>query len=139
MIEVGRDDSARRTELRGESGEHQRGVREHLAPNRTRAPRFYETYFGFGARPARRYDDGVVMLYNANGFALALGPAQEPIVRPTWMHFGVSLTDRNAVISLRDRLADDGVELVEEWDEPGYVSVKCRDPDGYIIEASWEP
>jgi extradiol dioxygenase family protein len=20
-----------------------------------------------------------------------------------------------------------------------YVSVKCRDPDGYIIEASWEP
>ena len=34
---------------------------------------------------------------------------------------------------------DDGVELVGEWDEPTYVSVKCRDPDGYIIEASWEP
>ncbi len=38
-----------------------------------------------------------------------------------------------------DRLAADGVELVEQWDEPDYVSVKCRDPDGYIIEASWEP
>ena len=25
------------------------------------------------------------------------------------------------------------------WDEPDYVSVKCRDPDGYVIEASWEP
>jgi hypothetical protein len=24
-------------------------------------------------------------------------------------------------------------------DEPTYVSVKCRDPDGYIVEASWEP
>ena len=29
--------------------------------------------------------------------------------------------------------------LVEEWDEPTYVSVKCRDPDGYIVEVSWEP
>jgi hypothetical protein len=31
------------------------------------------------------------------------------------------------------------VELVEEWDEPDYVGVKCRDPDGYIVEAAWEP
>jgi hypothetical protein len=22
--------------------------------------------------------------------------------------------------------------------EPDYVSVKCRDPDGYIVEAAWE-
>jgi hypothetical protein len=43
------------------------------------------------------------------------------------------------VLALRDRLAAAGVELVEEWDEPEYVSVKCRDPDGYIVEASWEP
>jgi extradiol dioxygenase family protein len=27
-----------------------------------RSRRFYEAYFGFGARPARRYDDGVLML-----------------------------------------------------------------------------
>ena len=101
--------------------------------------RFYETYFGFGARPARRYDDGVLMLYNADGFALALGPAREPVDRPSWMHFGVALHDRDAVLSLRDRLVADGVELVEEWDEPAYVSVKCRDPDGYIVEAAWEP
>ena len=43
------------------------------------------------------------------------------------------------MLALRDRLAADGVELVEEFDEPEYVSVKCRDPDGYIIEASCEP
>jgi len=24
-------------------------------------------------------------------------------------------------------------------DEPDYVSVKCRDPDGYVIEFAWEP
>jgi catechol 2,3-dioxygenase-like lactoylglutathione lyase family enzyme len=104
-----------------------------------RSRRFYETYFGFGARPARRYDDGVLMLYDAHGFALALGPTQERIVRPAWMHFGMSLGDRDAVLELRDRLVTDGVELVEEWDEPAYVSVKCRDPDGYIVEAAWEP
>ena len=32
----------------------------------------------------------------------------------------------------------DGVEVVEQWDEPGYVSVKCRDPDGHIVEFAWE-
>jgi catechol 2,3-dioxygenase-like lactoylglutathione lyase family enzyme len=101
--------------------------------------RFYETYLGFDARPPRRYDDGVLMLYNAAGFALALGLSEEPIARPAWMHFGIGLPDRSAVLALRDRLAADGIELVEQWDEPDYVSVKCRDPDGYIVEAAWEP
>lgn len=115
---------------------------DHLAipvRDREHSRRFYETYFGFGARPARRYDDGVLMLYNAAGFALALGPSEEQIVPPSWMHFGIGLPNRDAVLALRDRLAADGVELVEEWDEAEYVSVKCRDPDGYIVEAAWEP
>jgi catechol 2,3-dioxygenase-like lactoylglutathione lyase family enzyme len=115
---------------------------DHLAipvSDQDRSRRFYETYLGFGARPARRYDDGVLMLYNAAGFSLALGPSQEPIARPAWMHFGVRLRSREDVLVLRDRFAGDGIELVEESDEPDYVSVKCRDPDGYIIEASWEP
>lgn len=79
------------------------------------------------------------MLYNEAGFALALGPTDEEIPPPAWMHFGVGLPDRSAVLRLRERLVKGGVELVEESDEPDYVSVKCRDPDGYIIEASWEP
>jgi len=29
--------------------------------------------------------------------------------------------------------------VVEGSDEPAYASVKCRDPDGYIVEAFWEP
>jgi catechol 2,3-dioxygenase-like lactoylglutathione lyase family enzyme len=104
-----------------------------------RSRRFYERYFGFDAEPPRRYPDGVLMLYNAAGFALALGPTDEAIARPSWMHFGIGLPDRDAVLAMRDRLRADGVELVEEWDEPDYVSVKCRDPDGYIVELSWEP
>ena len=55
------------------------------------------------------------------------------------MHFGVGLPDRAAVLALRDRLVADGIEIVESYDEPEYVSVKCRDPDGYVVEASWEP
>jgi extradiol dioxygenase family protein len=75
---------------------------KHLAlavHDRERSRRFYETYFGFGAKPSREYDGGVLMLYNADGFSLALGPTEEP----------------------------------------EYVSVKCRDPDGYVVEAAWEP
>jgi catechol 2,3-dioxygenase-like lactoylglutathione lyase family enzyme len=115
---------------------------DHLAipvRDQARSRRFYETYLGFGARPPKRYDDGVLMLYDATGFALALGPTTEPIAQPSWMHFGVGLPSREAVLAMRDRLVSDGIELVEEWDEPDYVSVKCRDPDGYIIEVSWEP
>jgi extradiol dioxygenase family protein len=88
---------------------------DHLAipvSDQERSRRFYERYFGFGARPARRYDDGVLMLYDRRGC--------------------------DAVHALRDRLLAGGVELVGQWDEPGYVSVKCRDPDGYIVEAFWE-
>ena len=39
----------------------------------------------------------------------------------------------------RTRLAAGGVPILEEWDEPEYVSVKCSDPDGYVVEAAWEP
>ena len=115
---------------------------DHLAipvSDQARSRRFYETYFGFGARRAKIYDDGVLMLYDATGFALALGPSSEPVDRPSWMHFGVGLPSREAVLALRDRFVADAIELDEEWDEPDYVSVKCRDPDGYIVEASWEP
>lgn len=107
--------------------------------DQTRSRRFYETYLGFGARPAKRYDDGVLMLYNAEGFALALGPSPDPIAGPSWMHFGVGFDRREDVVALRERFVGDGIELIEESGEPDYVSIKCRDPDGYIIEAFWEP
>ena len=46
---------------------------KHLAlpvRDQERSRRFYEAYFGFDAEPARRYDDGVLMLYDAQGFSL---------------------------------------------------------------------
>jgi catechol 2,3-dioxygenase-like lactoylglutathione lyase family enzyme len=115
---------------------------KHLAlavSDQQRSRRFYETYFGFDARPARRYDDGVLMLYNREGFSLALGETDEPIRLPRFLHFGVGLPTPDDVHAFRRRLAEDGIPIVEEWDEPNYVSVKCRDPDGYVVEAAWEP
>ena len=115
---------------------------KHLAlavADQERSRRFYESYFGFGARPARRYDGGVLMLYDADGFSLALGRTDESIRVPGFLHFGVQLPDPDAVRAFRDRLRRDGIPVVEEWDEPDYVSVKCLDPDGYVVEAAWEP
>lgn len=104
-----------------------------------RSQRFYEHYLGFDAAPPREYDGGVLMLYNADGFALALGPTDEPVALPAFFHFGLGFPTPDDVRAFRDRLAGDAVEIVEEWDEPDYVSVKFRDPDGYVVEVSWEP
>ncbi len=78
------------------------------------------------------------MHYNAEGFALALGPTEEPIRLLKFLHFGIDLPSPDAVRALRDLVAED-VTIVEERDEPEYVSVKCLDPDGYVVEAAWEP
>jgi hypothetical protein len=43
------------------------------------------------------------------------------------------------VRAFRERVEADGLEIVDSWDEPDYVSVKLRDPDGYVIEVGWEP
>jgi catechol 2,3-dioxygenase-like lactoylglutathione lyase family enzyme len=42
-----------------------------------RSRRFYETYFGFDAFPAERMSDGVLMLYDAGEYALALKETDE--------------------------------------------------------------
>ncbi len=79
------------------------------------------------------------MLYNDDGFALALGRSDEEIRLPAFLHFGIDLPSPDAVRRFRDRLAGDGVTIVEEWNEPEDVSVKCLDPDGYVVEAAREP
>ena len=58
---------------------------------------------------------------------------------PPFFHFGFELPEPESFDALRMRLVADGVPVVEERHEPNYVSVKCREPDGYIIEAAWQP
>jgi catechol 2,3-dioxygenase-like lactoylglutathione lyase family enzyme len=115
---------------------------QHLAlavRDQEQSRRFYATYFGFDAG-SRLYDDGnVLFVYNADRFALALGPWSDGTRLPDFLHFGILLDSPDAVRAFRRRLEADGIAVVEWWDEPDYVSVKCRDPDGYVVEASWEP
>jgi catechol 2,3-dioxygenase-like lactoylglutathione lyase family enzyme len=85
-------------------------------------------------------DDGVLLLEGPGDVRLALGETDEPIRLPSFMHFGFGGPEaRDEVHAFRDRLAADGIEIVEFWEEPDYVSVKCRDPDGYVVEFAWEP
>jgi hypothetical protein len=79
------------------------------------------------------------MLYDESGFSLALGLVEGPIVVPAFLHCGVHAPSPDAVWALRDRLVADGVEIVGEWDEPDYVSIKCLDPDGYTVEYGCDP
>jgi catechol 2,3-dioxygenase-like lactoylglutathione lyase family enzyme len=99
--------------------------------------RFYSSLFGY--RPVRRAPDGVLMLKGPNGFLLALGPTDEAVALPPFVHFGFCASSPAAVHALRGEVAGRGAEIVAEWDEPGYVSFKCHDPDGYVVEVGWEP
>lgn len=113
---------------------------DHLAlavSNQERSRRFYERYLGFEAEPGLR-SDGVQMMHGAGGFSLALGETAEPILIPAFLHFGRGMSSPDEVRAFRDRLLADGIEIVEWWDEPDYVSVKFRDPDAYVVEVSWD-
>jgi catechol 2,3-dioxygenase-like lactoylglutathione lyase family enzyme len=105
-----------------------------------RSRRFYETYFGFDPWTAWVADDGVLLIDGPGDVRLALGQTDEPIQLPPFLHFGFRGAETpEEVRAFRERLAADGVEIAEFWDEPDYVSVKCRDPDGYVIEFGWDP
>ena len=115
---------------------------DHLAlavrdPERSAA--FYGTYFGSTAAGAGTTRERCCSSTTSTASRSALGPWNEPVQLPAFLHFGVGLPAPAAVKALRERFDADGVEVVEWWEEPDDVSVKCRDPDGYVVEASWEP
>lgn len=104
-----------------------------------RSQRFYSEYFGFDPATARRYEDGTVIIRNADGFDLALHAVRSDVgPLPEFLHFGFRLPEPADVRALRGRLAADGVEIIEHVDESGHVSFKCLDPDGHRIETYWE-
>ena len=102
-----------------------------------RSARFYSSLFGF--RPTRWSPDGILMLAGPDGFSLALGPTDEALAVPPFLHFGFCASSPAAVRAHRDEVAGRGAQIVAEFDEPGYVSFKCHDPDGYVVEVAWEP
>jgi catechol 2,3-dioxygenase-like lactoylglutathione lyase family enzyme len=104
-----------------------------------RSIEFYARYFGFDPATSHRYPDGVIIVKDADGFALAFGQDDRPEQTPGFPHFGFELASPEEVRELRARLLADGVELVEDEDEDDYVGFKCLDPDRHVVEVSWEP
>jgi catechol 2,3-dioxygenase-like lactoylglutathione lyase family enzyme len=114
---------------------------DHLAlavSDQARSMQFYTHYFGFVPESGPR-EDGVWILHDDAGFSLAIGEIEEPIVLPRFFHFGRGAATADDARAFRDRVDADGLEIVDWWDDPDYVSVKFRDPDGYVIEVGWEP
>ena len=103
-----------------------------------RSIKFYAAYFGFDPSTARWYPGGVVIIRDAEGFALALGEARAPEGTPGFQHFGFDKDSPQEVRALGARLVADGIELVEDEDTETYVGFKCLDPDRHVIEVSWE-
>ncbi len=113
---------------------------EHLAlavSNPAASRDFYLETIGLDATP--RDEDWGIQLDFPGGFMLAL-IRDEPVPNDfiQRVHFGCSLPQREAVVATRERMRAVGVREVEWCDEPGYVSVKVADPDGYVVELSYE-
>ncbi|MFI6517827.1 VOC family protein [Spirillospora sp. NPDC050679] len=102
-----------------------------------RSRRFYETYFDFDPATARR-GAGTVTIRNADGFALTFHDNQDTGPPPAFLHFGFRLFAPEEVEELLARMRADEVEIIKQYEDAGYVSFTCTDPDGHQIEAYWE-
>ena len=87
----------------------------------------------------REYEDGTVIIRNADGFDLALHPVGQVEPSPAFLHAGFKAAEPADVRALLDRMKAGGVTIVERNDEAAYVGFKCLDPDGHRIEVAWEP
>jgi catechol 2,3-dioxygenase-like lactoylglutathione lyase family enzyme len=100
---------------------------------------FYSAYFGFDPATAQEYEDGTVIIHNADGFDLALHPVGRVEPSPAFFHSGFRATAPADVRALMERMEADRVTIVERNDEAAYVAFKCLDPNGHRIEVYWEP
>lgn len=106
------------------------GVRD---PGRSLA--FYRDIVGLEGA-VREADFGFV-LTTPKGITFSLIRGEPPVGLGE-VHFGVGLPDEEAVWTRRAELAARGIREVDWWVEPGFVSLKVVDPDGYVVEFFWE-
>jgi len=103
-----------------------------------RSQQFYSAYFGFDPATAQEYEDGTVIIRNADGFDLALHRVGRLEPLPTFLHADFKAAEPADVRALMERMEADGVTIVERNDETAYVAFKCLDPDGHRIEVYGE-
>jgi catechol 2,3-dioxygenase-like lactoylglutathione lyase family enzyme len=102
-----------------------------------RSRQFYSAYFGFDQATVQKYPDGTVIIRNADGFDLALHPAEHIQPSPVFLHSGFRAAQPADVRVLMKRMEADGIPIVERHDEAAYTAFKCLDPDG--SPANWRP
>jgi catechol 2,3-dioxygenase-like lactoylglutathione lyase family enzyme len=102
-----------------------------------RSEAFYARWFGFDQRP-ETFSDGTRFVRNPDRFDLALHPGAPPSPPAPTVHFGFRTDEADEVRALLAELRTARVPVTETHDEPGYVSLKCLDPDGYEIEVYCE-
>lgn len=92
---------------------------------------FYARYFGLSRRV---HDDAhLLILSGDDGALLALSAGKVPDAPPRTTHFGSRAEDAEAVLTLRDRFAKDGIAEAE-FQADGPTRVQVFDPDGYRVE-----
>jgi catechol 2,3-dioxygenase-like lactoylglutathione lyase family enzyme len=84
----------------------------------------------------RRTDDGFVIT-TASGVTFTLLRGEPPAAMGDF-HVGASVPDPDAVRTARTRFASLGLVEHSWWADDDYVSVKVLDPDGYVVEVSWD-
>jgi catechol 2,3-dioxygenase-like lactoylglutathione lyase family enzyme len=102
-----------------------------------RSKDFYLTVIGLDAE-ARPKPWGY-RLDLVDGFMLALiqgEPKSRDVAEA--VHFGCTLEQPQEVHRLRERLRGAGAPEVEWEDSDGYTGVKVQDPDGYVVELSYD-
>ena len=104
-----------------------------------RSQQFYSAYFGFDPATAQEYEDGTVIIRNADGFDLALHRVGHVEPSPAFLHAGFGAAAPADVRALMERMDADGVTIAERNDDAAWVAFKCLDPDGHRIEVCWEP
>ena len=82
-----------------------------------RSQRFYSACFGFDPVTAREYEDGTVIIRNADGFDLALHPVGQVEPSPAFRHAGFRAAEPADVRALLERMEADGVTIAERNDE----------------------
>ena len=102
-----------------------------------RSRRFYLDEIGLTGTSTR--EDWGYRLRLDGAFMLALiegDPLPGDVVER--VHFGCHLPNAESVHQLRRRLGQAGIPEVEWVEEDGYTSLKVQDPDGYVVELSWD-
>ena len=100
-----------------------------------RSLRFYRDTIG--VEGVVREESYGFVITTAEGVTFTLFQGEPPCMHGEF-HLGVGLADGDAVRTKREALRAADVTEIEWWDEPGYVSVKVRDPDGYAVEVAWD-